>query len=96
MGLRLVAARRDDGVLRDMSQQAVAAPALIALRCVYGVADPDGDATFCPVYAVSLPVAQPTSIVARPLPSLPGQVLRVRQVTPRPKLKRPDGLPGWL
>lgn len=62
MGLRLVAARRDDGVLRDMSQHAATAPALIALRCVYGVADPDGDATFRPVYAVSLPVAQPGAL----------------------------------
>lgn len=62
MGLRLVAARRDDGVLRDMSQDASTAPALIALRCVYGVADPSGEAAFCPVYAVALPVAQPGAL----------------------------------
>lgn len=62
MRLRLVAARRDDGVPKDMSQHAGTAPALIALRCVYGVGDPSGGATFCPVYSVALPVAQPGAL----------------------------------
>jgi hypothetical protein len=62
MRLRLVAARRDDGVPRDMSEQAWSAPGLIGLRCVYGVGDPHGGAAFCPVYTVALPVAQPGAL----------------------------------
>jgi hypothetical protein len=59
---RLVAARREDNVLRDMSQSTCTAPGLIALRCVYGVADPHGGAAFCPVYTVALPIAQPGAL----------------------------------
>ena len=62
MRLRLVAARRDDGVPRDMSEQAWSAPGLIGLRCVYGVGDPHGGAAFCPVYTVALPVTQPGAL----------------------------------
>jgi hypothetical protein len=62
MRLRLVATRRDDGVLGDMSEHAPTAPGLVALRCVYGVADPHGGDAFCPVYAVALPVAQPGAL----------------------------------
>lgn len=62
MRLRLVAARRDDDVLRDMSQHSCTAPGLIALRCVYGVGDQHGGAAFCPVYSVALPVAQPGAL----------------------------------
>lgn len=62
MRLRLVAARRDDGVPRDMSEHACTAPGLIALRCVFGVGDPHGGAVFCPVYTVALPVGQPGAL----------------------------------
>lgn len=60
MRLRLVAARRDDGVRVDVSP--CTAPALVGLRCVLGVGDPEGEATFVPVYAVALPVAQPGAL----------------------------------
>lgn len=53
---RLVAPRRDDGVRVDVSP--CSAPALVALRCVLGVGDPDGEPSFVPVYTVALPVAQ--------------------------------------
>lgn len=62
MRLRLVAARRDDGVPRDMSRHICTAPGLIALRCVYGVGDPAGGAAFVPVYTVALPVEQPGAL----------------------------------
>ena len=45
-----------------MSSGTPSAPALVGLRCVFGVGDPDGGASFCPVYAVALPVAQPGAL----------------------------------
>lgn len=60
--MRLVAPRRDDGVTPDLSSGTHSAPALVGLRCVFGVGDPDGAAAFCPVYAVALPVAQPGAL----------------------------------
>lgn len=59
--MRLVAPRRDDGVLADMSSGTPSAPALVGLRCVFGVGDPEAGA-FCPVYTVGLPVAQPGAL----------------------------------
>lgn len=60
MRLRLVAARRDDGVRVDVNP--CTAPALVGLRCVLGVGDPDGEPPFVPVYQVALPVAQPGAL----------------------------------
>lgn len=60
--MRLVAARRDDGVVLDLSSGTPGAPALVSLRCVFGVGDPEGAAPFCPVYTVALPVAQPGAL----------------------------------
>ena len=63
MRLRLVAPRRAEAALSDMSPGAApSAPALVALRCVYGVADPLASDALLPVYAVSLPVAQPDAL----------------------------------
>lgn len=45
-----------------MSQHVCTAPGLIALRCVYGVADPLAGSVFCPVYTVALPIAQPGAL----------------------------------
>lgn len=45
-----------------MSFREASAPALVGLRCVFGVGDPDGDAAFVPVYAVALPVASPGAL----------------------------------
>lgn len=44
-----------------MSSGTPSAPALVGLRCVFGVGDPEAGA-FCPVYAVGLPVAQPGAL----------------------------------
>jgi hypothetical protein len=60
MRLRLVAPRRDDGARVDMTT--CTAPALVGLRCVLGVGDPDGEPSFVPVYQVALPVAQPGAL----------------------------------
>lgn len=60
MRLRLVAPRRDDGVRVDVTT--CTAPALVGLRCVLGVGDPDGEPSFVPVYGISLPVAQPGAL----------------------------------
>lgn len=45
-----------------MSEHTPSAPVLVALRCVYGVGDPVTGSPFCPVYAVTLPVAQPGAL----------------------------------
>ena len=57
MRLRLVATRREDNVRTDMSHHT--APALVGLRCVFGVGDPEREPPFCPVYRLSWSVGQP-------------------------------------
>lgn len=60
MRLRLVASRRVEPALSDMSSSAAPSPpALVALRCVYAVADALALDALLPVYAVSLPVTLP-------------------------------------
>lgn len=59
MRLRLVATRREDDVRADMSEQAASAPALVGLRCVFGVGDPGREPSFCPVYRLEWAVGQP-------------------------------------